>query len=170
MWTEALSKYLSPVDRAWATKAMSLCCHQNKPPAWLCFSDIQTSTGGSGSRKGLASGWLVSNCSTMSVRIVSIFLPPRTWRHNANYWLEGTTSVFCHKRADPKPVEEHPSVNPLKWVVPFLLFQRFSKCTVLHLNIHPHARDCISSRSVSWCLCHRPTQSQIGISLYFIIN
>ena len=161
---------------------MSLCCRQNTSPAWLCLSSIWTSTGGSWSRKGLASGWPEFNSprqqrnggtpvahhlmppvassgppygcpadsgwptsyifcrwwttggpsmamsgkshpptapcvplvvhqwlfcrskllvdhrsdvvwgSTMSVRIVSIFLPPRTWRHNASYWLEGTPS------------------------------------------------------------------------------
>ena len=78
-----------------STRAMTLCCRRNKPPAWLCLSDIWTSTGGTGSRKGLASGWPENNSSTMSARIVSIFLIPRTWRHNTSYWLEGTTSVFC---------------------------------------------------------------------------
>ena len=92
MWTKALSKYLGPVDRAWVTRALSLCCRQNTPPAWLCLSSIWTSTGGSRSRKGLASGWPEFNRSTMSVRIVPIFLPPRTWRHNASYWLDGTPS------------------------------------------------------------------------------
>ena len=94
---------------------MSLCCHRNTPPAWLCLSDIWTSTGGSGSRKGLASGWPKYNRSTMSVQIVSIFLTPRTWRYNTSYWLEGTNSVFCFERADPKPVKEHPSKPSITW-------------------------------------------------------
>ena len=115
MWTEALSKFLSPVDRAWATRAMSLCCRRNTPAAWLCLSAIWTSTGASGSRKGLAAWWPEYNRSTMSVRIVSIFLTPRTWRHNTSYWLEGTTSVFCFERTDPKPVKEHPSKPSIPW-------------------------------------------------------
>ena len=79
------------------------------------LSDIWTSTEGSGSRKGLASGWPEYNRSTMSVRIVSIFLTPRTWRHNTNYWLEGTTSVFCLERADSKQVKDHPSKPLILW-------------------------------------------------------
>ena len=60
---------------------MSLC--------WLCFRDIWTSTGGSGSNKGLASGWPEYNHST----IVPIFLP----------------RCLLSQEADNKPVKEHPS-------------------------------------------------------------
>ena len=56
--------------------SMSLCCRRNTLPACLFYSDIWTSTsGGSGSRKGLASWWPQYKRFAMSVRIVTIFLP-----------------------------------------------------------------------------------------------
>ena len=44
MWTEALSKSSSSVDRAWAIRAKSLCCRRNTPPAHLPDSKARCST------------------------------------------------------------------------------------------------------------------------------
>ena len=98
MWTKALSKSSSPVDRAWITRAMSLCCrpkYTTRPPQEALSPEKAWRLGG-------------FSRSTMSVWIVSIFLPPRTWRHNASYWLEGSTS-------DHKPIKEHPSKPSIPW-------------------------------------------------------